>query len=205
MKRAFDIVAAGLGLLALLPVFAACALAVRLSSRGPVFFRQQRVGRNGQVFDILKFRTMRPADASAPQITIGRDPRITPAGAFLRKWKLDELPQLWNVVTGDMSLVGPRPEVPKYVALYPAAARALVLSARPGITDPCSIHLRNESEILAEAADPEQFYVEVLLPEKLRISGEYVRNQSFLSDIGIILRTLMSVIRSEPPAPAPDA
>jgi lipopolysaccharide/colanic/teichoic acid biosynthesis glycosyltransferase len=194
MKRLFDLAAATAGLLVLLPVLAVCALAVRMSSPGPIFFRQQRVGLNGQVFDILKFRTMRPADASAPQITIGRDPRITPAGAFLRKWKLDELPQLWNVVRGDMSLVGPRPEVPKYVALYPAADRALVLSVRPGITDPCSIYLRNESEILAEAEDPERFYVETLLPEKLRISGQYVRSQSLPSDIGIILQTLWSVV-----------
>lgn len=132
--------------------------------------------------------------SAPPQITIGRDPRITPPGAFLRKWKLDELPQLWNVLVGDMSFVGPRPEVPKYVALYPEQLREQVLSVRPGITDPCSIYLRDESALLAAADDPERFYVEELLPEKLRISSEYVRVQSLLADIGIIFRTIGSIV-----------
>ena len=195
LKRAFDVICAGAGLLMLVPVLALCAIAVRVSSPGPIIFRQERVGLHGHVFHILKFRTMHAAKtAPAPEITIGRDPRITGVGAFLRKWKLDELPQLWNVVAGDMSLVGPRPEVPRYVAIYPAAQRDLILSVRPGITDPCSVHLRNESDLLSQATDPENFYVEVLLPEKLRISGDYVRNRSFLSDVGIITMTIRSVM-----------
>jgi lipopolysaccharide/colanic/teichoic acid biosynthesis glycosyltransferase len=202
LKRLFDIVFATAGLLALVPVLAACAIAVRLSSPGPIFFRQRRVGLHGRIFEMLKFRTMRVAgSATAPEITIGQDPRITRVGAILRKWKLDELPQLWNVVVGDMSLVGPRPEVPKYVETYPAAMRELVLSVRPGITDPCSISLRNESEILATAEDPERFYVDTLLPEKLRVSGEYVKNRTFLSDIAIIARTVAAVFRKEQSGP----
>lgn len=202
MKRLFDIVFAATALLGLLPVLAVCAMAVRLSSRGPIFFRQQRVGLLGRIFKILKFRTMRVEDTGTePQVTIGQDPRITRSGAFLRKWKLDELPQLWNVVVGDMSLVGPRPEVPKYVETYPTTVRDLVLSVRPGITDPCSIYLRNESEILAKAENPERFYVETLLPEKLRISGEYVKNRGFFSDIRIIVQTVLSVVRGRDAAP----
>nr|WP_294810975.1 sugar transferase [uncultured Sphingomonas sp.] len=198
MKRGFDIVLAAAGLLMLMPILVLCAGVVRLSSPGPIFFRQQRVGMGGRIFEILKFRTMRVAQSGKEaQITIGRDPRITGAGDFLRKWKLDELPQLWNVMVGDMSLVGPRPEVPKYVEMYPAAMRNLVLSVRPGITDPCSIYLRNESDILATAEDPERFYIDTLLPEKLRISGEYVASRSIFSDVGIIAQTVLSVFRKD--------
>lgn len=194
MKRLFDIVCASAGLLALAPVLAACVIAVRLSSRGPILFRQRRVGLNGSLFEILKFRTMRIEEVESQRlITVGQDPRITRAGHFLRKWKLDELPQLWNVVIGDMSLVGPRPEVSRYVDIYPASARDLILSVRPGITDPCSLKLRDESAMLAQADDPERFYVETLLPEKLRISGDYVRNQTLLSDVGIIFQTIGSL------------
>ena len=193
-KRSFDIAGAAAGLLGLLPILIACAVAVRLSSPGPILFRQQRVGLHGNIFDILKFRTMRPARTGQElQITIGRDPRITAIGAFLRKWKLDELPQLWNVVAGDMSIVGPRPEVPKYVAIYPTAIRDIVLSVRPGITDPCSIYLRHESEILARADDPERFYIETLLPEKLRLASAYARNQTMMTDISIIVRTILAI------------
>jgi len=199
MKRAFDLFVATICIILSAPLLLACLLAVRLSSPGPIFFRQQRVGQHGCIFEIVKFRTMRVAipGTAPPQITIGRDPRITPVGAFLRKWKLDELPQLWNVVLGDMSLVGPRPEVPRYVDTYPPAMRDLVLSVRPGITDPCSIRLRNESEILAKADDPERFYVETLLHQKLRISGEYVRNQSLLSDIRILMHTIFAVLHRD--------
>jgi lipopolysaccharide/colanic/teichoic acid biosynthesis glycosyltransferase len=196
MKRLFDIVIATMGLLALLPVLAVCAIAVRLSSSGPIFFTQPRVGLYGTSFKIFKFRTMRISNSNdESKITIGRDPRITRIGGFLRKWKLDELPQLWNVMVGDMSFVGPRPEVTKYVETYPAAVRDLILSVRPGITDPCSIYLRNESDILAQAEDPERFYVETLLPKKLYISGEYVKHRTFFSDIGVILRTISSLVR----------
>jgi lipopolysaccharide/colanic/teichoic acid biosynthesis glycosyltransferase len=133
--------------------------------------------------------------ASPVRITIGADPRITRVGAFLRRWKLDELPQLWNVLIGDMSLVGPRPEVPEYVAIYPQPTRDLILSVRPGITDPCSISFRNESEILATADDPERFYIEKLLPQKLKISMDYVNSQSLLSDIIIVFKTIFAVLR----------
>ncbi|HYD48811.1 MAG TPA: sugar transferase [Terriglobales bacterium] len=195
MKRVFDVICAGIGLLVLMPVLALCAVAVRVTSPGPIIFRQERVGLYGNTFEILKFRTMRVTTTGRdPQITVGRDPRITRVGALLRKWKLDELPQLWNVVTGDMSLVGPRPEVPKYVAIYPSDQRDLILSVRPGITDPCSVHLRDESDLLSQADDPENFYVGVLLPEKLRMSGDYVRNRSFVSDVGIIVKTIGSVV-----------
>lgn len=199
MKRSFDLLVAALGLILIAPLFLVCVLAVRLSSPGPIFFRQQRVGRHNRIFRILKFRTMHVAvpGSLSPQITIGRDPRITPSGAFLRKWKLDELPQLWNVLVGDMSLVGPRPEVPRYVETYPPAMRNLVLSVRPGITDPCSIRLRNESDILAKVENPERFYVEVLLPEKLRVSSEYVQNRSFFADIHIIIQTIINLGRKD--------
>ena len=194
LKRPFDIVCAATGIVALSPLLLLCAIAVRLSSSGPILFRQERVGREGKRFHILKFRTMRsPRTGQEMQITIGRDPRITAVGAFLRQWKLDELPQLWNVLSGEMSVVGPRPEVPRYVAVYPPQVRDVVLGVRPGITDPCSIHLRHESDILARADDPERFYVETLLPEKLRISGDYARNQSMGSDIAIIARTILSI------------
>jgi lipopolysaccharide/colanic/teichoic acid biosynthesis glycosyltransferase len=197
MKRVFDLLGGILGIFLLAPVLIACVIAVWKSSPGPILFRQQRVGRHGRIFEILKFRTMRVAtpDCIAPEITIGDDQRITSAGKFLRKWKFDELPQLWNVIVGDMSFVGPRPEVPRYVKTYPPAMRDLVLSVRPGITDPCSIYLRNESEILAAAKDPEKFYVEILLPEKLRISCNYIANQSILSDIRLIFDTIFVVSR----------
>jgi lipopolysaccharide/colanic/teichoic acid biosynthesis glycosyltransferase len=197
MKRPFDLVVAALGLFALAPVVLACMIAVRFSSPGPVFFRQQRIGQHGRSFNIVKLRTMHIGilGASPVRITIGADPRITRVGAFLRRWKLDELPQLWNVLIGDMSLVGPRPEVPEYVAIYPQPTRDLILSVRPGITDPCSISFRNESEILATADDPERFYIEKLLPQKLKISMDYVNSQSLLSDIIIVFKTIFAVLR----------
>ena len=199
LKRPFDFVCATAGIVLLSPILLICAAAVKLTSPGSVLFRQERVGRGGRHFDILKFRTMRPPRTGQElQITVGRDPRITAVGAFLRHWKLDELPQLWNVLVGEMSVVGPRPEVPRYVAVYPPPVRDIVLSVRPGITDPCSIHLRHESEILARADDPERFYVETLLPEKLRLSTHYARNQSMGGDIAIVARTILSIFRKDP-------
>ncbi|MDN3920976.1 sugar transferase [Roseateles violae] len=190
-KRLFDIVCAGLGLLLLSPLLLAVALWVNLDSPGPVLFRQQRVGRFGRPFLIHKFRTMRmDAPALGPQITVGADARITRAGAFLRSAKLDELPQLWDVLRGAMSLVGPRPEVPRYVAMYPAELRELVLSVRPGITDPASLQFRNESELLAAAADPEREYVEVVMPAKLRLAAGYVREAGLWTDLRLIVATL---------------
>ncbi|UDF37405.1 UNVERIFIED_ORG: sugar transferase [Shinella sp. XGS7] len=188
-KRAFDLLLSALGLLLLAPVLLLIALWVKLDSPGPVFFRQERVGRFGRPFFIHKFRTMR-VDNAGLQITVGVDPRITRAGHFLRAAKLDELPQLWDVLRGAMSLVGPRPEVPRYVALYPPKLREIVLSVRPGITDPASLSFRNESELLAAAADPEREYVEVVMPTKLRLAAAYVRRATLRTDLRVILATL---------------
>jgi lipopolysaccharide/colanic/teichoic acid biosynthesis glycosyltransferase len=193
-KRLFDILCSGIGLLLLSPLLLAVAAWIKLDSRGPVMFRQERVGRHGRPFRIHKFRTMRvDAPKLGPQITIGDDARITRSGRWLRASKVDELPQLWDVLRGAMSLVGPRPEVPRYVALYPAALRELVLSVRPGITDPASLSFRNESELLAKAADPEREYVEVVMPMKLNLAADYVRNASLLGDIRLILATLGAI------------
>ncbi|ARP78899.1 O-antigen biosynthesis protein WlbG [Bordetella genomosp. 6] len=196
IKRLFDVVCSGLGLMALLPLLALIAIAIKLDSPGPVFFRQERVGKGGVPFRIHKLRSMSVRqDPQAKQITVGADPRITRIGKWIRKWKLDELVQLIDVFTGSMSLVGPRPEVPRYVALYPDALRDLVLSVRPGITDPASIRFRNENEILGQSADPERTYREVILPEKLRIQAEYVRTRTFSGDLKIIAQTLLAVAR----------
>jgi lipopolysaccharide/colanic/teichoic acid biosynthesis glycosyltransferase len=193
-KRLFDIVFAGLGLLLLSPLLLGIALWIKLDSRGPVFFCQERVGRFGVPFRIHKFRTMvTDAERLGGQITVGADARITAAGRWLRASKVDELPQLWDVLRGAMSLVGPRPEVPRYVALYPPAMRELVLSVRPGITDPASLNFRNESELLARAADPEREYVEVVMPMKLGLTADYVRHASLLGDIRLILATLGAI------------
>lgn len=193
-KRLFDIVCAALGLALLVPLLLLLALWVKLDTTGPVFYRQERVGRHGQPFFIHKLRTMRVGEAG-PQITVGADPRITRSGRFLRASKLDELPQLWDVLRGAMSLVGPRPEVPRYVALYPEAQRRIVLSVRPGITDPASLQFRHESELLARAADPEREYVERLMPQKLALACDYVQQASLAGDLRIIARTLGALLR----------
>ena len=194
-KRLFDIAFAALALLLLGPLLLAVALWVRLDSPGPVFFRQQRVGQGGRLFAIYKFRTMGPdAEAAGPQITVGQDARITCAGVWLRRSKLDELPQFLNVLRGDMSVVGPRPEVPRYVALYPADVRASVLSVRPGITDLASIEYRDESALLARSSDPERTYVEQILPAKLRHAQRYVQTRSLWLDMRIIARTVLAVL-----------
>lgn len=196
IKRAFDLVCSALGLLLLSPLLLLVAIAIKLDSPGPVFFRQERIGRHGKPFRIHKLRSMtQRQSAQASQITIGADARITRVGALIRRWKLDELVQLIDVFQGNMSLVGPRPEVPRYVALYPSDVASLVLSVRPGITDPASIHFRNENELLGKAADPEKMYRETILPEKLRLQSACVREQSFFGDIAIILRTIASIGR----------
>jgi lipopolysaccharide/colanic/teichoic acid biosynthesis glycosyltransferase len=187
-KRLFDVICSGVGLLLLSPLLLVAAVWVKLDSPGPVLFRQTRVGRFGVPFTIHKFRTMRTS--AGAQITVGEDPRITRAGRLLRATKLDELPQLWDVLRGAMSLVGPRPEVPRYVALYPADLREVVLSVRPGITDPASLRFRHESDLLAKAADPEREYVEVVMPTKLRLAADYVRSASLAGDLRLILATL---------------
>ena len=189
LKRAFDLAASGIGLLLLSPLLLALAAWIRLDSPGPVFFRQERIGLRGRPFRIYKFRSMR-VDHSGPQITVGADDRITHSGHIIRAYKLDELPQLLNVFLGDMSLVGPRPEVPRYVALYPADVRAEVLSVRPGITDLASVQYRSESTLLAQSADPERTYVDTILPAKLALCRQYVRERSLGLDLKIIGMTL---------------
>jgi lipopolysaccharide/colanic/teichoic acid biosynthesis glycosyltransferase len=193
-KRVFDVAVSGVALIALAPVFLVIALAIKLDSAGGVFFRQERVGRFSQPFRIHKFRTMvQDAPSVGLPITVGSDSRITRTGAFLRKYKLDELPQLLDVFAGNMSLVGPRPEVPKYVSLYPADVRSIVLSVRPGITDWASIEFRNESELLSRAANPQEAYEREVLPVKLAYYVDYVRNRSFCGDLRIIAATIAAV------------
>lgn len=194
-KRLFDIVAAGTGLLLLAPLLLALALWIRLDSPGPALFRQVRVGRHGVPFEILKFRTMVAGAERGPQLTTGGDARITRAGRFLRRSKLDELPQLLNVLLGSMSLVGPRPEVPRYVACYPPEVRRTVLSVAPGITDWAAILYKDENDILARAEDPERAYLDTILPAKLCWYERYVRERSFWVDLRILLRTLAAIVR----------
>ncbi len=193
-KRLFDVAVAALGLLVLAPVFVLLALWIKFDSTGPVFYRQLRVGRNGKGFRIFKFRTMAVASEGQRQLTVGADPRITQCGSHLRQWKLDELPQLINVLAGDMSLVGPRPEVPRYVALYPDTVRAIVLSVAPGVTDWASIEFRSESAILGSAVDPERAYVDQILPVKLDYYVRYVHQRSFWMDLRILFATLGAIL-----------
>lgn len=193
-KRGFDVVASGAGLLLCSPAMAVIAVAVKRDSAGPALFRQERVGRGGRTFEILKFRTM-TTQASGPAFSSVTDDRITRVGRILRRTKLDELPQLVNVLQGEMSIVGPRPEVPHYVARWPDQARPAILSVRPGLTDPAAIAYRNEADELGAAADPGQHYEQVILPRKAAMYVDYVRNQSFLGDLAIIARTLVTVVR----------
>jgi Sugar transferases involved in lipopolysaccharide synthesis len=190
LKRTFDFLASLFGLLLLSPVILCIAVWVKCDSKGPIFYRQVRVGKDGREFKLLKFRSMRMGADRAGLLTLGdRDPRITRSGFWLRKTKLDELPQLFNVLVGDMSLVGPRPEVPKYVALYTPEQRE-ILSVRPGITDAASVEMRNEAELMAQQADPEAYYVNVQIPLKIKLAKEYIAQQSFLSDLKLIVRTI---------------
>ncbi len=195
-KRLFDLLASGIGLVILSPILLVISLAIILESNGPVFFRQERVGRFGNTFRIHKFRTMKTdAERRGLQITVGADARVTKVGGVLRKYKLDELAQLIDVFLGDMSLVGPRPEVPRYVACYPAKAREIVLSVKPGITDRASIEYKNENDILGKASDPHEAYVNEVLPIKIRYYVDYVQNRSFWGDIRIIFATLFAIVR----------
>lgn len=192
-KRCFDLFWSATGIVLLSPLFGLIALAIRLDDKGPALFRQERVGYRGKPFRMLKFRTMIvDAERMGKQLTVGRDPRITRVGYWLRKTKLDELPQLINVIRGEMSLVGPRPEVPRYVAAYDAEQRK-VLDLRPGITDPASITYYDESDLLAGAPDPETMYLAEVMPEKIRINLEYARRANTLSDLVIILRTILRI------------
>ena len=195
MKRLFDVVASGVGLLLLSPLFLLVAIWIKLDSPGPVFYRQVRVGRYNRDFRIFKFRSMRVGADKGSLVTIGgRDPRVTRSGYFIRKFKVDELPQLINVFIGDMSLVGPRPEVRHYVD-YWTKEQLRVLDVRPGITDPASIKFRNENELLEKAEDPEKYYIEVIMQEKLRLYLEYVENHSFWYDMKLIFQTFWVIVR----------
>jgi lipopolysaccharide/colanic/teichoic acid biosynthesis glycosyltransferase len=191
-KRTSDLVIACASLVALAPLMLSLAVAIRRSSRGPVFFRQQRVGRGGALFWLYKFRTMRP-DGEGLSITAADDARITPIGRWLRRAKLDELPQLLNVLRGEMSLVGPRPEVPRYVRLYNPEQRQ-VLAVRPGITGPSQIRFRDEEKLLAAQPDPEAYYVSTLLPAKLAVDLEHVRRPSLRKDLQLLVCTLLAVL-----------
>jgi lipopolysaccharide/colanic/teichoic acid biosynthesis glycosyltransferase len=190
-KRLFDVIASLLGLLISSALLLVIGAAVKLDSPGPVFFRQERVGRHGKTFRIHKFRTMVDgAERKGLQVTAGADPRVTRVGRVLRKHKLDELPQLIDVLCGSMSIVGPRPEVPKYVEHYPTGARTLVLSVRPGITDNASIEFVDEAALLGRSSEPEQTYLNTILPRKIELYCDYVRNRSMAGDLRIILLTV---------------
>ena len=195
MKRLFDIIASGCGLLFLSPLLLCVAIWIKWDSEGPVFFRQVRVGRYNKDFRIFKFRSMRVGSDKGSLVTIGgRDSRVTRSGYFIRKYKIDELPQLINVFIGDMSLVGPRPEVRHYVN-YWTTEQLHVLDVRPGITDPASIKYRNENELLEKADDPEKYYIEVIMQEKIRLYLEYVKNASLGYDIQLIFQTFGAIFK----------
>lgn len=194
MKRLFDILASGIGLVCLCWLFIILAIWIKIDSKGPVFYRQVRVGRKNKDFRIFKFRSMRQGSDKGSLITVGgRDPRITRSGYFIRKYKFDELAQLINVFIGDMSFVGPRPEVRHYVDMY-TPEQMHVLDVRPGITDLASIKYRNENELLEKAEDPERYYIDVIMQDKLRINLEYVRNHSFFYDLKMIFQTFWTII-----------
>jgi lipopolysaccharide/colanic/teichoic acid biosynthesis glycosyltransferase len=196
IKRLFDIVFSSVMLVLFTPLFIALAIWIACDSRGGVFFGQERVGWNGRLFKLWKFRTMRPQAEQKGQLTVGStDNRITKAGYYLRRFKVDELPQLWNVFRGEMSVVGPRPEVPKYVAFYSADQRK-VLQVRPGITDYASLKYFEESDLLAASSNPEETYIQVIMPAKLQLNADYVQHRSFWGDIRIILLTGLRIIKA---------
>ena len=190
MKRLFDITASFFGILILSPLLIFIGLWVGLSSKGGVFYKQIRVGKNNKDFKLYKFRSMRVNSDKQGLLTVGsKDSRITKAGYFIRKYKIDELPQLINVLKGDMSFVGPRPEVRRYVDLY-SEEQMKVLSVRPGITDPASIKYRNENDILSSASNPEEYYIQQIMPDKLKINIDYINTRTFIKDIKIIFQTI---------------
>lgn len=195
MKRLTDVLFSAVGLLLLMPLLLLIMLWVWIDAGRPVFFSQVRVGKDGKNFRLLKFRSMRPDAERLGQLTVsGRDPRVTRSGFYLRKYKLDEFPQLWNVLKGDMSLVGPRPEVPKYVETYTREQRK-VLAVRPGMTDTASLEYIDENDLLAKAEDPERYYREELLPRKLKLQLAYVKEQSWWGDLKILVQTAVKIIR----------
>ena len=194
VKRLFDIIASGIGLALLSPIFAFIAIWIKRDSEGPVFYRQIRVGLHGENFKIHKFRSMRTDADKLGQLTIGNDDRITKSGRFLRKYKLDELAQLIDVFVGTMSLVGPRPEVPEFMDLYPEEERKLILSVKPGITDKASIEMVDENDILGQYEDPRQAYIDIIMPMKAKYYIEYAQSYSLLGDIKLILQTILKII-----------
>jgi len=193
LKRSFDIFFSFFGLIILSPIFLLIFVLVKTDSKGPVIYKQTRVGKDGKDFSVLKFRSMKQDSESKGLLTVGgKDPRITKTGYFIRKYKLDELPQLINVLKGEMSFVGPRPEVRKYVLLYDEVQKK-VLNVKPGITDVASIKYRNENELLEGSDDPESFYIKEIMPVKLKMNLEYINDRSFFKDIKVILNTLKTV------------
>lgn len=195
IKRVFDVVLSLISLILLLPVLIIVSFLIIFTSKGTVFYRQKRVGKNNKDFKIFKFRTMHVNADKKGLLTVGgRDPRITNIGYYLRKYKLDELPQLINVFIGNMSFVGPRPEVRKYVNLY-SEKHLKVLNVKPGITDLASIKFRNENEVLAQQKNPNQYYIDVIMPTKLEINLKYIKEKSFLKDVGVILKTFKVILK----------
>lgn len=195
-KRLLDIIFSSIGIIILSPLFMIIAILIRRDSEGPVFFRQERVGKDCKNFRIYKFRSMATMQkAGSLKITVGSDSRITKIGAFIRKYKIDELPQLFNVLRGEMSIVGPRPEVPEYVNYYSRRDKDIVLGIRPGITDIASLRFKNESEILAREENPQEAYIKKIMPRKLRYYRFYAKKQSVLLDIKIIWITIMAVLK----------
>lgn len=194
IKRIFDILASGIGIIILSPILIIIAIVIKLDSEGEILFKQKRVGKNEKCFNIFKFRTMvTNAESLGKQITVGKDSRITKVGAFLRKYKLDELPQLFNVFLGDMSLVGPRPEVPRYVALYTEKQKE-VLKVKPGITDLASLKYSDENDVLADIEEPETYYIDVIMQDKLKLNLEYIEKSNIFLDISIIFKTILKCI-----------
>lgn len=195
MKRIFDLFFAFLGIMLLLPIYLLIAIFIKLDSKGEILYKQERIGKDGIPFYVLKFRTMVPDAFSKGALTVGsRDPRVTRVGFYLRKYKLDELPQLFNVLFGEMSFVGPRPEVKKYTDLYNENQR-VVLSVKPGITDYASIKYRNENDLLAQSSDPEKLYIEEIMPEKLNLNLKYINDNNVFKDIKIIINTFYTIVK----------
>jgi lipopolysaccharide/colanic/teichoic acid biosynthesis glycosyltransferase len=195
LKRTFDVLASLIGLIALSPIILIISFLIKIESKGSIFYKQKRVGLRGVEFQIFKFRTMFVGYDKKGLLTVGdRDPRVTKVGYTLRKYKLDELPQLINIIIGEMSLVGPRPEVQKYVSLY-NKEDSIVLSVKPGVTDYASIYFRNETEILKNAENPEEFYIKEIMPKKLALNKKYIIERSFIADLKIIFKTLTVIIK----------
>ena len=194
-KRLFDIFFSLSSLILISPLLLIISIVIKITSKGPIIFKQERVGKGGIKFIIYKFRTMHDTKSSEIKITTLKDKRITATGKFLRAFKVDELPQLINVLKGDMSIIGPRPEVPKYVEMYPMILREKILSVRPGLSDPSSLHFRNESKLLQVQSDPEKYYINVLIPKKLKISINYIERSNLYHDFCVILKTIHSIFK----------